>query len=153
MRAGSSITSETKFLDADAPGAPPRTVLPRRSDHECMSSHRADHLISVLRDPKKPNSEVVVSPVADPGNTTARSPAWLAILLPQPGSCSKLPSHSQSCRKAMGQARIVGRSSKRLMHDGSPWSVGLQRSPHLTLGYSLGAQYADESWHGLLAHR
>ena len=76
MRAGSSITIETKFLDADSPEAPPRSVLPRRSDHECESSHRGDHLISVLRDPKKPNSEVVVSPMADPGNTTARPPVF-----------------------------------------------------------------------------
>ena len=98
MRAGSSITSETMFLDADAPDAPARTVLPRRSDHECMSSHRGDHLISVLRDPKKPNSEVVVSPVADPGNTTARPPAELPALPRQPGIISQPRRQSKHCK-------------------------------------------------------
>ena len=81
MPAGSSITAETLFLDADEPGAPPRGVLPRRSDHECTSSHRGDHLVSVLRDPEKPNSEVVVSPVADPSNTTACPPGSRTVMV------------------------------------------------------------------------
>ena len=72
MRAGSSITSQALFLDAGAPEAPPRPVLPRRPDHECSSSHRGDHLISVVRSPGTPNSEVVVSALADPGSTTVR---------------------------------------------------------------------------------
>ncbi|KAK9844192.1 hypothetical protein WJX81_007696 [Elliptochloris bilobata] len=70
----SSITSNAMFLDADAPEAPPRPVFPRRSDHESTTSHRGDHLISVVRDPKKPNSEVVVSPMGDPGSTTVIIP-------------------------------------------------------------------------------
>lgn len=76
--AGSSITTDTRFFDADDPSSPLREVLPRRSDYECTSSHRGDHLISVVRQPDKPNSEVVVSPMSHPSNTKAR-PAAVAL--------------------------------------------------------------------------
>ena len=67
---GSAITSETRLLDADNPRGEFRVVLPRKTDVEYDISHRGDHLFLLLRDPERPNSELLVAPVSDPTNTT-----------------------------------------------------------------------------------
>ena len=71
---GSAVTSETLFLDADAPEVPPVTVLPRRQGVEYSVYHRGDHFIVESRDDAKPNSEVLSVPVGAAG---ASSPAVL----------------------------------------------------------------------------
>ena len=61
-----------RLLDADAPTGEFREVLPRKTDVEYEVSHRGDHLFLLLRTPQKPNSELLVAPVADPTRTTVR---------------------------------------------------------------------------------
>ena len=45
-------------------------VLPRKIDVEYEVVHRGDHLFILLRDPERPNSELLVAPVSDPTKTT-----------------------------------------------------------------------------------
>lgn len=45
-------------------------VLPRKTDVEYEVVHRGDHLFILLRDPERPNSELLVAPVSDPTKTT-----------------------------------------------------------------------------------
>ncbi len=69
---GSAITSEARLLDADTPRGEFAVVLPRKTDVEYDISHRGDHLFLLLRDPERPNSELLVAPVSDPTATTVR---------------------------------------------------------------------------------
>ena len=48
-------------------------VLPRKTDVEYEVVHRGDHLFILLRDPARPNSELLVAPVSDPTRTTVSS--------------------------------------------------------------------------------
>jgi len=57
-------------LDANKPQDTWRVVLPRVNDVEYDVDHRRDHFFITLRDEKRPNSELLVAPVADPTNTT-----------------------------------------------------------------------------------
>lgn len=70
LTAGSAVTSEVQYLDANKPQDTWRVVLPRVNDVEYDVDHRRDHFFITLRDEKRPNSELLVAPVADPTNTT-----------------------------------------------------------------------------------
>ena len=67
---GSAVTSETRYLDANKPQDEWRVVLPRVNDVEYEVDHRIDHFFITLRDERRPNSELLVAPVADPSDTT-----------------------------------------------------------------------------------
>ena len=67
--AGSSVTSETRFISADHPDEEWEVILPRVNDVEYDVKHRGDHFIIEIRDANRPNSEVLVAPVADPSHT------------------------------------------------------------------------------------
>lgn len=62
-----------RLLDADAPEGEWRVVLPRQSDVEYDISHRGDHLFVLLRDTERPNSELLIAPLADPSSTKVRT--------------------------------------------------------------------------------
>lgn len=64
---GSAVTSDQRLLPADLPpGADWRLVLPRAQGTEYSASTRGDHLFITVRDDARPNSEVLVAPLADP---------------------------------------------------------------------------------------
>ena len=67
---GSAITSEMRILEAGRPGSGWKVVLPRKTDVEYEVAHRGDHLFILLRDPERPNSELLVAPISDPTKTT-----------------------------------------------------------------------------------
>ena len=67
--AGSSVTSETRFLSADEPEGEWKVILPRVNNVEYDIRHRGDHFFIEIRDEDRPNSEVLVVPVADPTQT------------------------------------------------------------------------------------
>lgn len=67
--AGSSVTSETRFLSADEPEGEWKVILPRVNNVEYDVRHRGDHFFVEIRDEDRPNSEVLVVPVADPTQT------------------------------------------------------------------------------------
>ena len=69
MGAGSSVTSETRFLPADEPDGEWKVILPRVNDVEYDVKHRGDHFFIEIRDKDRPNSEVLVAPVSDPTHT------------------------------------------------------------------------------------
>ena len=48
-------------------------ILPRKTDVEYEVVHRGDHLFILLRDPERPNSELLVAPVSDPTKTSVSS--------------------------------------------------------------------------------
>ena len=66
------MTSEVRYLDANKPQGTWQVVLPRRNDVEYDVDHRGDHFFITLRDESRPNSELLVAPVADPTQTTVR---------------------------------------------------------------------------------
>ena len=68
--AGSAITSEMRLLEAAKPESAWKVVLPRKTDVEYEMAHRGDHLFILLRDPERPNSELLVAPLSDPTKTT-----------------------------------------------------------------------------------
>ena len=49
ISSGSAITSETHFLDADAPAAPPQCLVPRATGVEYDVYHRGDHFFYVYQ--------------------------------------------------------------------------------------------------------
>lgn len=59
-----------RILDAARPDSGWKVVLPRQTDVEYEVAHRGDHLFILLRDPERPNSELLVAPIADPTKTT-----------------------------------------------------------------------------------
>jgi len=67
--AGSSVTSETRFLSADEPEGEWKVILPRVNNVEYDIRHRGDHFFIEIRDEDRPNSEVLVMPVSDPTQT------------------------------------------------------------------------------------
>lgn len=67
--AGSSVTSESRFLSADQPEGEWQVVLPRVNNVEYDVKHRGDHFFIEIRDEDRPNSEVLVAPVSDPTQT------------------------------------------------------------------------------------
>ncbi len=67
--AGSSVTSETRFLSADQPEGEWKVILPRVNNVEYDIRHRGDHFFIEIRDADRPNSEVLVVPVSDPTQT------------------------------------------------------------------------------------
>ena len=69
MATGSAITSELRILKAAEPGSQWKVVLPRKTDVEYEVAHRLDHLFILLRDPERPNSELLVAPTSDPTKT------------------------------------------------------------------------------------
>ena len=68
--AGSAITSEMRILEAAKPDSGWKVVLPRQTDVEYEVAHRGDHIFVLLRDPERPNSELLVAPISDPTKTT-----------------------------------------------------------------------------------
>ena len=80
INSGSAVTSETLFLDADAPEAPPRSVLPRSHGVEYTVYHRGEHFIVESRDDAKPNSEVLSIPMKAMGG--AEAGALPTVLVP-----------------------------------------------------------------------
>lgn len=66
ISSGSAITSEERVLAADTPTGEWAVLLPRQSDVEYSASHRGDHVFVTLRDAARPNSEVLVAPLANP---------------------------------------------------------------------------------------
>lgn len=74
IHVGSSVTSETRFISADHPDEEWEVILPRVNDVEYDVKHRGDHFIIEIRDANRPNSEVLVAPVADPSNTKVLIP-------------------------------------------------------------------------------
>lgn len=73
MPAGSAVTSYESYLPADHPRGEFKTILPRQQDVEYSAAHRGDHFFITIRDDKRPNSEVVVAPMASPTNVKART--------------------------------------------------------------------------------
>ena len=73
VAAGSAITSELRILEASKPSGEWKVILPRKTDVEYEVVHRGDHLFILLRDPERPNSELLVAPVSDPTKTTVSS--------------------------------------------------------------------------------
>ncbi|KAL6778529.1 hypothetical protein ACKKBF_B15125 [Auxenochlorella protothecoides x Auxenochlorella symbiontica] len=74
ISAGSAVTSDVRMLPADDPTADWRAVLPRAHETEYSVTTRGGALFVTLRDAARPNSEVLVAPLADP--------AALAVLVP-----------------------------------------------------------------------
>ena len=83
--AGSAITSEMRILEAAKPDSAWKVVLSRQTDVEYEIAHRGDHLFILLRDPERPNSELLVAPIADPTKTTVSclSPRQDGLAFPQ----------------------------------------------------------------------
>ena len=59
-----------RILEAAKPDSAWTVVLPRQTDVEYEIAHRGDHLLILLRDPERPNSELLVAPIADPTKTS-----------------------------------------------------------------------------------
>lgn len=71
LELNSQITSEVRYLDADHPDGPFRTVLPRRHGIEYSITHRADSFIMTTNDDAV-NFKVLVIPVSDIGQAAWR---------------------------------------------------------------------------------
>ena len=74
---GSAVTSETRYLSADTPTGDFKVVFPRIADVDYSVDHHpgpdgagADWFLISFRDAARPNSELMVAPVADPTATT-----------------------------------------------------------------------------------
>jgi oligopeptidase B len=79
---GSAVTNETRYLAADTPEGDFQVILPRQQDVEYDVSHHpgtksssssgssgskaGGWLVITLRDKERPNSEVLVAPLANP---------------------------------------------------------------------------------------
>lgn len=66
IHAGSAVTSDTRYLDADTPLGDFQVIMPRQQDVEYSVDHRGDHFFISVRDKQRPNSELLVAPMADP---------------------------------------------------------------------------------------
>ena len=64
ISAGSAVTSDQRFLPADAPLGEWRLILPREHEVEYSASARGDAFVVTLRDADRPNSEVLLVPIA-----------------------------------------------------------------------------------------
>ena len=101
--AGSSVTSEMRFLSADEPQGDWKVILPRVNNVEYDIRHRGDHFFVEIRDKDRPNSEVLVVPVADPTQTKVplpRSRGTAAGLLAEAcmlAGLDGLPRNTQTC--------------------------------------------------------
>ncbi|KAK9830261.1 hypothetical protein WJX72_010654 [[Myrmecia] bisecta] len=72
--AGSAVTSEVRILDASNPTGQFEVIRPRENEVEYSIAHRGEHLYITLRDKKRPNSELLVAPLADPSKTKVLLP-------------------------------------------------------------------------------
>lgn len=63
---GSAVTSDVRMLRADNPTGEWHVVLPRTHEVEYDVEDRGEHLYITVRDQARPNSELLVAPVADP---------------------------------------------------------------------------------------
>ena len=64
ISAGSAVTSDQRYLPADAPLGEWRLILPREHEVEYSASARGDAFVVTLRDADRPNSEVLLVPIA-----------------------------------------------------------------------------------------
>ncbi|KAG2483154.1 hypothetical protein HYH03_017946 [Edaphochlamys debaryana] len=67
ISSGSAVTSESRFIRADEPEAEFRVILPRVQDTEYSVTDRGSWLFLTLRDKARPNSELLVAPLGEPG--------------------------------------------------------------------------------------
>lgn len=74
IHSGSAVTSDVRVLAADDPAGEWRLVLPRVPETEYSVDDRGEQLFITVRDAARPNSELLVAPLADP--------AAAAVLLP-----------------------------------------------------------------------
>ncbi|KAL4433270.1 hypothetical protein ABPG77_003318 [Micractinium sp. CCAP 211/92] len=74
IHSGSAVTSDVRYLPVDDPRGEWRVVLPRRSETEYSVEDRGGHLLITVRDQARPNSELLVAPMADPTATTVLLP-------------------------------------------------------------------------------
>ncbi|KAI3426332.1 hypothetical protein D9Q98_008705 [Chlorella vulgaris] len=81
IHAGSAVTSDTRYLSADEPTEEWQVVLPRQTEVEYSVEDRGDHLFITVRDEARPNSELLVAPIADPTATQVLLPHREAIKL------------------------------------------------------------------------
>ncbi|EFN56398.1 hypothetical protein CHLNCDRAFT_144964 [Chlorella variabilis] len=81
IHAGSAVTSDTRYLSADEPLGEWRVVLPRRSEVEYSVEDRGNHFFITIRDQERPNSELLVAPMADPTATQVLLPHREAVKL------------------------------------------------------------------------
>ncbi len=70
--AGDHVTSEIRFIPADAPDTPPRLIAPRRTKHEYDVEHHGDFFYIRTNDTHK-NFRLVRANVADPSETNWQS--------------------------------------------------------------------------------
>ena len=74
IHSGSAVTSDVRYISADDPTGDWKIVLPRSEDVEYSVDDRGDQFFITLRDAARPNSTLLVAPIADPTAT--------AVLLP-----------------------------------------------------------------------
>lgn len=74
ISSGSAVTSETRYIRADQPDAEFQVVLPREQDREYSVTDRGDYLYITLRDKSRPNSELLVAPIANPQDSKVLIP-------------------------------------------------------------------------------
>jgi oligopeptidase B len=63
--AGDHVTSEVRFIPADAPDTPPHLIAPRREKHEYGVEHRGDYFYIRTNDQHK-NFRLARAPITDP---------------------------------------------------------------------------------------
>ncbi len=108
--AGSSVTSETRFLSADEPEGEWKVILPRVNNVEYDIRHRGDHFFIEIRDEDRPNSEVLVVPVADPTQTKVllckcrSTAAHLLAVACMLARLHGLPRYAQTCFTVCSQS-------------------------------------------------
>ncbi|KAG2423507.1 hypothetical protein HXX76_015255 [Chlamydomonas incerta] len=74
ISSGSAVTSESRYLRADTPDGEFRLVLPRVQDTEYSVTDRGDWFFITLRDKARPNSELLLAPIADPAKAEVLIP-------------------------------------------------------------------------------
>ncbi|PSC70317.1 Protease 2 [Micractinium conductrix] len=74
IHSGSAVTSDVRYLSADDPTGEWRLVMPRQNETEYSVEDRGDHLFITVRDQERPNSELLVAPIADPTATKVMLP-------------------------------------------------------------------------------
>lgn len=74
IHSGSAVTSDVRYLKSDDPNGEWKVVKPREQEVEYSASDRGDHMFIVIRDEKRPNSEVLVAPLDNLQNTTVLVP-------------------------------------------------------------------------------
>jgi len=65
INAGSSTTTEVRYVPADSPAAEPKVIAPRREGHEYSADHQGDRFL-VLTNDKGRNFRLVSAPASDP---------------------------------------------------------------------------------------